>query len=50
MRFCLYSGKLKTIHLNADLWSMKAMFEDYFETALPPKKIIGLPIPPMPSS
>ena len=35
--------------LNADLWSMKAMFEDYFETALPPKKIIGLPIPPMPS-
>ena len=36
--------------LNADLWSMKAMFEDYFGDSLTAQKIIGLPIPPMPSS
>lgn len=36
--------------LSADLWSMKAMFEDYFGDSLTAQKIIGLPIPPMPSS
>ena len=51
MRFCLYSGKPKNNPPSVPTYGQwKRCLKIISETALPPKKIIGLPIPPMPSS